>query len=235
MIKKIGSKKQPIETLVFDKPMPKELNSLVGELIFDYPTEIDEAIARVQEWIKHPQEEQGLTVPEHILKMFENEARSLLKRNQHPIAPEELLTIEENTMDIASASARHVLLLVPQVRENFLNGNQEQMFIDLFKMLVSAIKVQLHSFVVSGVHRDTEVRPKLKNNAEKDRKPQGKNEIEKYMVKKAKEYMGRNKDATLTNVTEHIFNSHKKGGKKGFSESTIKNLLRPLFDKKSIR
>ena len=85
LIKKIGSKQRPVEALVFDDQTPADLNSLAGELVFDYPSEVEDAIKRVQSWVQNPQAtEPGLTVPEHILRMFENEATALLALNQYP-------------------------------------------------------------------------------------------------------------------------------------------------------
>jgi len=130
------------------------------------PIILDEAVAKLREMLKHPEEEPGLTALEFILRRLEKEAKAILISHGYSTDLDELWSLEdENTylvktegggtalkcdVDIQSLSAKKVLFSALHLRDDIANGKAEEAAIEMMKLLYAAISADMYDVIMTG-------------------------------------------------------------------------------------
>ena len=141
--------------------------STTREFSLCYPDELDDILKRLQESLKYPQSEPGLTPLEFILRRFEEEARRILTEHGHPTDLGELLWLEDDhtypvktrmrttalklDVDIESLSAKRVLFSAQNLRHFIAANEAEQAAIEMMRLTFAAISADMFNVLMTGV------------------------------------------------------------------------------------
>ena len=147
------------------------ITSATREFSLGYPDEMDDVLERIQQWLKHPEAEPGLTPLEVILRKLEEEARTVLTSHGYSTNLGELSNLEdENTypvkiegggmalkcdVDIQSLSAKKVLFSALNLRDDIANGKAEEAAIEMMKLIYSAISADMYVAIMTGIRAKT--------------------------------------------------------------------------------
>jgi hypothetical protein len=130
------------------------ITTATKEFSLTYPHELDDALDRIEEWIKHPQEEPGLTPLEVILRQLEAEARAILAEYGYPTDLDGLwwVDLEDDVAGILVSSAKRVLSCAGNVRQHIANNEMTvEAATEMMRLVFATVCADMHDVIITGV------------------------------------------------------------------------------------
>lgn len=205
----------------------------------EFPNPLVNALVTVfEEDIKNKLREKGFST-ELINDL--NELSYIVNRGDYLQCPDEVLKVSADKtrtyIDDDVLSAVRSTLIIDTFKDDIKNliltdkGHYE-IFLRSMLLFVEMFRAGSMRHIMGGIRHDA-IKEQFKMNAMEPRKKKTKVKTEELIQKKAEEFIANNKNITLIDLTRKIVKWF--GDKKGYSESTLKNLLRPVWKDRQIK